>query len=154
MPDAISNTSPLFYLHQIRRLDWLPILFDEIWTPHAVILELQEGKRRGYDVPNADEYSWLTIVNPRYIPSEWLALDLGPGELAAMSLALEHPQRCILLDDGLARRTAQAGRPCILNFRILSVTLIPSKSLMPPSRPGVGRILLSLAVISRRLCGV
>lgn len=43
------------------------------------------------------------------MPSEWLALDLGAGELAAMALALENPSRVILLDDALARRTAQAA---------------------------------------------
>lgn len=41
------------------------------------------------------------------MPSEWLALDLGAGELAAMALALENPAHIILLDDMLARRTAQ-----------------------------------------------
>ena len=38
-----------------------------------------------------------------------MALDLGPGELAAMSTALEHPQRIALLDDMLARRVAKAA---------------------------------------------
>ncbi|WP_207213844.1 hypothetical protein [Sorangium cellulosum] len=51
----------------------------------------------------------MKIVDPRSKPSEWLALDLGAGELAAMALALEHPSRVILLDDALARRTAQAA---------------------------------------------
>jgi predicted nucleic acid-binding protein len=41
--------------------------------------------------------------------TEWLSLDLGPGELAAMALALENPTHVILLDDLLARRTAQAA---------------------------------------------
>jgi predicted nucleic acid-binding protein len=43
------------------------------------------------------------------MPSEWLALDLGEGEIAAMALALENPMHIILLDDMLARRTAQAA---------------------------------------------
>lgn len=43
------------------------------------------------------------------MPAEWLALDLGPGELAAMALAFENPDRVLLLDDMLARRTAQAA---------------------------------------------
>jgi hypothetical protein len=43
------------------------------------------------------------------MPSEWLALDLGAGELAVLALALEHPQRVVLLDDGRARRIAQAA---------------------------------------------
>ncbi len=50
MPDAISNTSPLLYLYRINAIDWLPQLFEELWTPTAVINELNEGQRRGYDV--------------------------------------------------------------------------------------------------------
>ncbi len=34
---------------------------------------------------------------------------MGPGELAAMALALENPDRILLLDDALARRIAQAA---------------------------------------------
>jgi predicted nucleic acid-binding protein len=51
----------------------------------------------------------MKIVDPQSMPSEWLALDLGAGELAAMALALENRSRVILLDDALARRTAQAA---------------------------------------------
>ena len=109
MPEAISNTSPLLYLHRIEVLDWLPELFTEIWTPGAVVHELQEGRRKGYDVPNPADSAWLHIVEPRSMPSEWLTLDLGAGELAALALALENPTRVILLDDGLARRIAQAA---------------------------------------------
>lgn len=43
------------------------------------------------------------------MPSEWLSLDLGPGELAAMALALEYRTHAVLLDDMRARRTAQAA---------------------------------------------
>ena len=43
------------------------------------------------------------------MPSEWLATDLGPGELAALALALENPGRIVLLDDALARRVAEAA---------------------------------------------
>jgi predicted nucleic acid-binding protein len=43
------------------------------------------------------------------MPSEWLTLDLGPGELGALALALENPTHIVLLDDRLARRIAQAA---------------------------------------------
>lgn len=109
MPEAVSNTSPLLYLHRIGVLEWLPKLFSEICIPNAVVLELQEGQRRGYDVPNPSDYAWLQIVEPQSVPSEWLSLDLGAGELAAMALALENPNQIILLDDTLARRIAQAA---------------------------------------------
>lgn len=36
-------------------------------------------------------------------------MDLGAGELAAMALALENRDSVVLLDDMLARRTAQAA---------------------------------------------
>jgi predicted nucleic acid-binding protein len=70
---------------------------------------LQAGRSKGYDVPDPSDYAWLKIVNPKSMPSEWLALDLGAGEIAAMALALENQSHIILLDDGLARRTAQAA---------------------------------------------
>ena len=109
MPKVISNTSPLLYLYRIGAINWLPNLFDEIWTPEAVKNELLDGRSKGYDTPNPTDYPWLNIVNPHSMPSEWLALDLGAGEIAAMALGLENPTYVILLDDMLARRTAQAA---------------------------------------------
>ncbi len=106
---VISNTSPLLYLYRIGGINWLPKIFDEIWTPEAVKNELLAGRSKGYNVPNLADFDWLHIVNPKSMPSEWLALDLGAGEIAAMALALENPNRIILLDDMLARRTAQAA---------------------------------------------
>jgi len=110
MPEIISNTSPLLYLYRIEALEWLPKLCSQdIWVPSAVVIEIEEGRRLGYDVPNPSQYDWLRLVEPRTIPSEWLATDLGAGELAAMALALENPNRIVLLDDALARRIAQAA---------------------------------------------
>ena len=109
MPKAISNTSPLLYLYRIGAIDWLPKFLDEVWTPEAVKNELLAGRSKGYDVPNPTDFDWLHIVNPKSMPSEWLALDLGAGELGAMALALENPDRIVLLDDMLARRTAQVA---------------------------------------------
>ncbi|HRA68020.1 MAG TPA: DUF3368 domain-containing protein, partial [Caldilinea sp.] len=106
---VISNTSPLLYLYRIGAIDWLPKLFTEVWTPDAVKNELLAGQSRGYDVPSPAEFKWLRIVNPKSMPSEWLALDLGAGEVAVMALGLENPEHIILLDDMLARRTAQAA---------------------------------------------
>jgi len=106
---AISNTSPLLYLYRIGSLEWVRKLFSEIWIPQAVVEELREGERKGYDVPGPGHLAGITVVEPRSVPSQWLALDLGAGELAAMALALENPDRIVLLDDGLARRIGQAA---------------------------------------------
>ena len=109
MPEAISNTSPLVYLHRIDALGWFPQIFSSIWIPQQVIDELNEGHARGYDVPTEQHCPWAKIVEPKQMPSEWFALDLGMGEVAAMSLALENSARVVILDDLLARRTAQAA---------------------------------------------
>jgi predicted nucleic acid-binding protein len=47
VPDAISNTSPLFYLHRVGALDWLGNLFGDVWVPSAVLGELQAGGQGG-----------------------------------------------------------------------------------------------------------
>lgn len=64
-------------------------------------------------------------------PSEWLTLDLGAGELAAMALALENPQRILLLDDALARRTARAAG--LTTWGTLRVLLEARKARLVPS---------------------
>ena len=109
MPEAISNTSPLLYLYRIGALDWLQELFTEVWVPEAVVMELREGRRKGYEVPQPEQLEWVKVIKPGSVPSEWLALDLGAGELAALALALAHRDRIVLLDDGLARRIGQAA---------------------------------------------
>jgi predicted nucleic acid-binding protein len=53
---AIGNTSPLLYLYRIGAIDFLPKLFDQVWTPQAVINELSLGKALGYDVPDPIDY--------------------------------------------------------------------------------------------------
>jgi predicted nucleic acid-binding protein len=109
MAVAISNTSPLFYLCQIGSLDFLARLFDEVWISRAVVAEVDVGREKGFEIPTPDKCPWLKIVNPTNIPSEWLTSSFGPGELATMALALEYPMHVVLLDDALARRTAQAA---------------------------------------------
>lgn len=109
MAEAVSNTSPLLYLYRIDALEWLGELFSEVWVPGAVVEELREGRERGYVVPDPSDYAWLEVVEPRSVPSEWLTLDLGVGELATMALALENRGRVVLLDDALARRIAPAA---------------------------------------------
>lgn len=109
MPQAVSNTSPLLYLYRIGIEEWLSKFFDEVWIPGAVVAELYEGQQRGYNVPDPDRYDWIRVIAPHTVPSEWLTLDLGKGELEAMALVLENPTHTVLLDDALARRIAQAA---------------------------------------------
>ncbi len=65
MPEAIYNTSPLLYLHRINKLELLSSLFTEVWIPGAVVTELREGRKKGYDVPEPNNYGWLRIIEPQ-----------------------------------------------------------------------------------------
>lgn len=78
-------------------------------APRAVIDEVSEGQKRGYDVPLLKSYEWLKVIKSSSVPSDWLSLDLGAGELETMALALENPERVAILDDAIARRIAQAA---------------------------------------------
>lgn len=131
MPGAITNTSPLLYLGRIGALGWLDQLFGTVWVPSAVLRELDQGRALGFEVPRTADLSWLETVDPQATPSEWLTLDLGAGELAAMALALENPQRTLLLDDALARRTARAAG--LTTWGTLRVLLEAKKGRLVPS---------------------
>jgi predicted nucleic acid-binding protein len=142
MPGAITNTSPVLYLGRIGALGWLPQIFDSVWIPSAVIDELDQGRVRGVDVPSLTGFPWLKTVDPASTPSEWLTLDLGSGELAAMALALENPERVILLDDALARRAARAAG--LTTWGTLRILLEAKTSrLVPTVAPFVDRLAAS-----------
>ncbi|MBI3734332.1 MAG: DUF3368 domain-containing protein [Chloroflexi bacterium] len=109
MPDsgrAISNTSPLFYLHRINALHLLPALYEQIIIPTAVVAELQAGAAQGEDVPDLSAYDW---INQRHaaIPDDLkLIADLGRGEAEVIALAFQFPDTPVILDDRFARRIA------------------------------------------------
>ncbi|HQU42438.1 MAG TPA: hypothetical protein PK867_06480 [Pirellulales bacterium] len=44
MPDVISNTTPLLYLHQLGCLDFLPQVYQQVFVPQAVVDELRQGE--------------------------------------------------------------------------------------------------------------
>lgn len=107
MPEIISNTSPLQYLHQLGLLEFLPRLVGQIIIPQAVVEELEAGRTLGLDLPDVSSLGWITIRSPK---SEGgvLFTDLGRGETDVIRLALEMPSGAavLILDDRLARKTA------------------------------------------------
>jgi len=107
MSQVIADTSALLYLSGINTLDWLQSLFDSIYVPTAVVVELQDGRDWGYNVPDHTNYPWL-IVEAQTVPIELIALELGMGETAVLTYALEKPGCVVLVDDSLARRAAQS----------------------------------------------
>lgn len=106
MADVIVNTSPLQYLHQAGQLDLFPKLFGRIIVPEAVVAELAAGRRLGVSLPAPKAVKWIDLRSPASAVAGLLTWDLGAGESAVLSLALEHPGSWVILDDKLARQAA------------------------------------------------
>jgi predicted nucleic acid-binding protein len=108
LPEVISDTSPLQYLHQLGLLHILPALAGHVIVPSAVEGELLVGRELGIDLPDLGSLDWVEIRQPNSRPALPLINDLGPGETETLMLALELPASIVLLDDGLARRVAES----------------------------------------------
>jgi predicted nucleic acid-binding protein len=107
LPEVISNTSPLQYLHQLGLLHLLPQLVGHITVPQAVIEELAAGRTLGYDLPDIAALQWITVTAP--VGSQHvISSDLGRGETDVLRLALESAAGdvVVILDDGRARAVA------------------------------------------------
>ncbi len=104
---VIVNTSPLFYLHRLGFLDCLNKLYGEIVIPEAVVVELEEGRRIGEDVPGIADYHWIKVRKvtiPAFIK---MIPDLGHGEAEVLALACEETEPLLVIDDALARKIAK-----------------------------------------------
>ncbi len=108
MPEIISNTSPLQYLHQLGVLDVLPKLVTTVTVPAAVEDELAAGRKLGLNLPDLQSLDWILIRSPSSSAALPLVTDLGAGEREALALALETPDSVCVLDDALARQVARA----------------------------------------------
>ncbi|GIV03549.1 MAG: hypothetical protein KatS3mg015_2379 [Fimbriimonadales bacterium] len=107
MADVVCDTTALQYLHQLGLLHLLPALADRVIIPPAVVDELEVGRAHGYDVPDPVTLDWLEIRRPSGTATLPSTPHLGAAEREVMALALEQPGLITVLDDGLARETAQ-----------------------------------------------
>ena len=107
MAEAICDTSPLQYLHQLRLLHILPALVERVVIPPAVEEEILIGKAQGINLPDLRTLDWLSVRSPVSRPAVPLIQDLGAGETEVLMLGLEVPDSILILDDALARRVAE-----------------------------------------------
>ena len=106
MPEVISNTSPLQYLHQLGLLHVLPALAGRVIVPPAVLQELAAGRAQGINLPELIGLDWVTVRHPSSQAALPLVTDLGPGETEVLAPALESSDAVVILDDALARQVA------------------------------------------------
>ncbi|HXR07519.1 MAG TPA: DUF3368 domain-containing protein [Candidatus Acidoferrum sp.] len=106
MADVIVNTSPLQYLHQVGQFDLFRKLFGRIIVPDAVAAEIAAGRQLGLSLPEPKATEWIDLRSPASPAAGLLSWELGAGESAVLSLALENPGSWAVLDDKMARQAA------------------------------------------------
>ena len=102
---VVCDTSPLNYLVLIGQADLLPVLFNSVVAPPAVMTELKHpsSPKQVSNWASAPP-AWLEIVATARIDS---ALNLGLGETEAISLALELDAALLLVDERKATSVAR-----------------------------------------------
>jgi predicted nucleic acid-binding protein len=117
MDRIVSDSGPLISLSRVGQTQLLNKLFDVIEIPKAVSVEVF-GEQWGRPGSELREARWLK-VSPDPTASEALR-HLGPGERAAIGLALSLKVR-LLLDDQKAREAAERrGVLCFGTLKVLA----------------------------------
>jgi predicted nucleic acid-binding protein len=106
---AIADTSALSALCRIGRLDILRRRFLSVIVPHAVRMELEaaDDKNLTSMIDQACEAGWMRVTDS--FISNWQApiSRLGPGETAALAMAVAIPEAVLLMDERRGRRAAR-----------------------------------------------
>lgn len=101
----VVNASPLIVFGKIGQLELFTRLAQEIVVPRGVSEEILAGPEN--DAARlAIEGQMFRLVDVQEPTPELAAWDLGLGETAVLSFALEHPDWTAILDDGAARKCA------------------------------------------------
>jgi predicted nucleic acid-binding protein len=101
----VLNASPLIVFGKIGRLDLFSQLAKEIVVPRGVAQEILVGPEN--DAARlAIAANMFQLVDTQEPTPELAAWDLGLGETAVLSFALEHSDWTAILDDGAARKCA------------------------------------------------
>jgi predicted nucleic acid-binding protein len=106
--EAICDTSPLQYLHQIGFLHLLPEFYTQTLIPPAVISELERGQAIGVDLPDVGALPWLKVQAPEGMDKVPTVADLGAGEKEVLALGMQAPGAVVILDERLGRLHAEA----------------------------------------------
>ncbi|RYD29494.1 MAG: DUF3368 domain-containing protein [Verrucomicrobiaceae bacterium] len=104
MRAVISDTSPIRALLLLGEIGVLPRIFGEVLVPHSVLEELRHPKApsivRLWALQPPD---WVIEASPNHL---LLGLDLDRGETEAVSLAVEHHDSLLIIDEVKGRQVA------------------------------------------------
>lgn len=108
MREAVSDTSPIQYLHQSGYLYLLDEFYTRTLIPPAVARELELGKAIGIDLPDIGALPWVKVQSPEGLDKVPTVADLGAGEKEVLALGLQVPDAVVILDEKLGRFYAEA----------------------------------------------
>src|SRR4051812_5622496 len=101
---VIADTGPLITLIGAGQLTLLPRLYGAVVIPRQVLDEYNNGATR--TDPDLETLIWMSIVDTVTLDPT-LPAELGPGERAAISLAVAVSARLVLIDETRARNIAR-----------------------------------------------
>jgi uncharacterized protein len=108
-PSLVCDTSPLLYLGRLGQTQLLPLLFQPVYMPEQVIMELATGRLLMPDTIDPTKLPWITPVAVTDAEIASLPLHrLGLGECAVLAFAHAHAACWVGLDDRQARLLAQS----------------------------------------------
>ena len=105
---VVSDTTPISSLYRIGHLYLLHDLFERVILPSAVMSELLQLKKWGYDLQEISLSSWIevkTVSNQEYLSQLNHILDAGEAE--AIALAKELHAELLLTDEMKGRAIAK-----------------------------------------------
>lgn len=98
----------LLYLGRIGQLGLLQALFEAVFVPAQVVLELDMGRLLRPDTVDPRQFTWATLIDLPQRELEKLPPNrLGLGERSVITYARFHGHCLAGLDDRLARRLAE-----------------------------------------------
>ena len=141
-PALVCDTTVLLYLGRIGQVSLLPALFEPVYVPQPVLLELDMGRLTRGDTIDPRSLDWPEIVTVSQESVDQLPPNrLGTGERAVIAYANTSGAVLAGLDDWQARQLAKAmDLPAI---GTLGVLLRAKRfSLVPAVRPLVDAVVI------------
>ena len=117
----VSDTSLWLYLGRIAHLYLLSALFEPVFVPEQVALELDAGRLIRPDTVEPRSFDWATLVAVSLSEIDALPPNrLGIGEQSVIAYAVARGNLAVGLDDRQARRLArELGLPVVGTLGVL-----------------------------------
>ena len=133
-----------------HHLDLLRAFADEVWIPEPVASEILHRGQQDITAKAIEQPGWLVTKPVADIPAVITEWRLGPGESGVLTLAYQHPDTEVIIDD-------LAGRKCAASLNIpvrgtLGIVLADKqRGLIPKVRPVIDDMMAAGLYLSKKI---